>query len=432
MLGLGLKLTNANTIGAGGQWWRAPKHRLDSASPFAVLSPASGRSMLNGRAVNDNALVSRQGGIKYVVGVDGVLSAVPANTLAYDWSSGVRELLFEGQATNQAPNSAMVGAALGPIGGAGALPTFWLLDAAPGLNYEIVEAGDGLGIRIHGTAEGTFTNILFGGPVGGASFGDPWVASCWCSLMAGSTAGLEFAIALYERNEAGAYIDGQPDPTRFVLGHRKRIEYSRPLGRAGVATINAGFLMTFALGTPIDVTIGIIGPQLEKGSVATSYIPTSGAAVTRTADVAPLWSGAGIATAWAWRGVIPVRAADWLPILMAGDWAIFSGDNGTPSARIGLWGNIDQSGVIPDVAAIPGGAGFAGGWGAAGRRASSLGSAAVADTKLVNRDLANLYVAGASGLILGQVLRLRELVAWQLPDRPSAAGCQAQARLWSA
>ncbi len=387
--------------------------------------------MLNGRAVNDNALISRQGGIKYVVGADGVLSAVPANTLAYDWSSGVRELLLEGPATNQAPNGTMAGAVLGRIGEAGALPDFWQLDAAPGLTYEVVEVGDVLGIRIHGTAAGTFTNILFGEPVGGASFGDPWVASCWCGHIDGSTVGLEFAIALYERDEVGSYINGQPDPTRLVLGSMKRMEYSRPLGRAGVVTINAGFLMTFALGTPIDVTIRIAGPQLEKGAVATSYIPTAGAAVTRLADVAPLWANAGDATAWAWRGVIPARVVDWLPILMAGDWAIFSGDNSDP-AKIGLWGNTDQSGVIPDVASIPGNVGFSGGWGTSGRIASSVGSVTASDSNPVNRDRTSMYLAGASGLQLGQVLRLRELVAWQLPDRPSAAGCQAQARLWSA
>jgi hypothetical protein len=43
-----------------------------------------------------------------------------------------------------------------------------------------------------------------------------------------------------------------------------------------------------------------------------------------------------------------------------------------------------------------------------------------------------MYVGARDSLVAGQILDVDELVAWRLPDRPSAAGCQAQARAWSA
>lgn len=426
--------TGASVL-SDGRWWRAAKHALDGASPLAVLSPASGRSMLNGRTVNDNALVNRQGGIKYVVGADGVLSATPANTLAYDWSNGVRELLFEGKATNYAKGSGNSGAVVGVVGAGGAVPTGWVIGSGyAGLTVSLTGIGSTNGVpwaefRIHGTNTGGTT--VYPDPTIGAkptaAVGQTWTYSLWASLVSGTWPPNKGRVGIAEELSGGGYLThGEATTPISAWG---RYSFTRTLTDANVGQIRPYVSVDIVPGATVDVTFRLGGLQIEQGSVATSYIPTSGAAVTRLADVAPLWSGAGDATAWAWRGVVPMTMPFQGILWASGGCYIESG--GTDPTKLRFAGSSTPMGGNTEV--LPGTVGICIGWGALGRVMCNAGKSPQSINTLVDRDRASMAIGSyATGLANRQVLRLRELVAWQLPDRPSAAGCQSQARLWSA
>ena len=418
----------------GGRWWKAARHLLDGASPLAALSPASGRSMLDGRAVHDDALIARQGGVKYVVGADGALTAVPADTLAYDWSSDARELLLEGQATNLVRNS--VGSGAG-VGQPGAYPTYWNQYNGEGLTREIVRTGSLKGvpytdIRMRGTASGNGFILYFENTSAcPAVAGDPMAWSLYLSLVDGSLANVtQIFLAISERDGSGQPIIASAGTNLLnaLSTDMERFSTTYRMGNASAAYAHPRLQLHFPSGSVLDFTLRVGYPQLEKAAAPSSIIPTSGATVTRPADVAPLWSGAGAATAWAWRGHVPATFSGQMLLGATGGSYLESGFSDPTSTRVS--GHSDSP--WGDTGILPGFVGLSGGWGASGRRACNAGRAPAADSFTATRSRMAMGIGPLSGLAAGQILRLRELVAWRLPDRPSAAGCQSQARPWSA
>lgn len=419
--------------GRGG-WWLAAKHRLDGVSPLAILSPASGKSMLGGRVVNDNALISREGGIKYVIGPDGSLQTVPANTLAYDYSNGVRELLLEGPATNGVRNSIGAGVV---DGSPGTLPNFWGFYNGGGLTREISHGTDAYGypyvdIRQYGTMTETGYIQHFestAAPGCAAVLGETATVSLVISLVAGEFNPTYARLSLSERDSAGAALT---TPTgleikNLITNKPQRFNFTYTMVNSACAFAHPRVSMSFPANATVDFTLRYSLPQVEKSPVASSPIPTSGVVVTRPTDLAPLWSGAREATAWVWRGLVPSPTPSVGLLHATGGPYI---ENGTADPTLlRLAGAATQ---IGDTGVIPGPVGFVVGWGPSGRRLQNTGKAARADSTLITFDRTAMRIGRAAGFSAGHVVRVRELVAWALADRPSVEGVQSQAHLWGA
>lgn len=396
-----------------------PMYLLDNVKPSMIFDVPRSITVLNGQAVPDTGIITRSGAQKYVVGADGVLSAIPANTLAYDWSSGVRELLLEGQTSN-----------------------YFLISS--GRDYSTIRCTPTRGVagpdgtlnalRVTTTGE---ADPIVNGYLPGTTLVPPSgitiTFSVW--LRVSNANGNALSCRLFSYGNVSA--EAPMSTVHALTSQWKRYTHTRTFPSGMVSPGFACRVDPFdgdastggndnpAAGGSIDLACW----QVELGPVATSYIPTSGAAVSRPADVAPLWSGAATATAYAWRGVIQ-NSADWQTIIGATGGAYFQSASGSPTAAF-LGGSLD--GLGPNTASlhIPGTVGICGGWGPAGRIISMDGDVPRTNTGLVDRSRTSMFISNPTGVQIRQVLRLRELVAWQLPDRPSAAGCQAQARVWS-
>ncbi|SCM73329.1 hypothetical protein KL86PLE_110025 [uncultured Pleomorphomonas sp.] len=429
----GFTVNQAATVLGPGAWWLFPSRRLDGVSPLAILSPASGRSMLAGKAVNDNALISRQGGIKYVIGPDGSLQTVPANTLAYDYSNGVREMLFEGAATPGIRNSTGAGATQSGA----VLPTYWGTYNGGGLTRYVTPAITEKGfpcldIRMAGVlTESSWTLYFERTTAAGiaAVQGDTVTESLFLALVGGSFAGLEVRLELYERDSAGAGIIGSrsADIKGDVSGSPRRFSHTYTMVRQDCAYAHPRLVFLSSIGTAIDFTIRVALPQWEKAAVASSPVPTSGTLVTRPTDLAPLWAGAADATAWAWRGNVPSPVASVGLLDATGGAYIESGT--TDPTLLRMVGAVTQ---IGDTGVVPGPVGIVIGWGPSGRRLQNAGKAVRADSTLVTFDRTAMRIGRAAGFSTGHIVRLRELVAWRLSERPSVDGVQSQAKVWSA
>jgi hypothetical protein len=246
----------------------------------------------------------------------------------------------EEQRTNSITNNTMVGAVAGTPG---TLPTGWFLAAsANDISPEIVGTGveDGItyvDIRYSGTSTGAGTVPILASllTANTAATGQSWTGSAYVKLQAGSLSNLtNTRQSVNGRSSTGDGLESTNDiytPTSDGLGVQRRT-VSVTLANASTEKISHTiFNAAYASGVAIDITLRIGLPQLEQGAFATSVIPTTTAAVTRSADVASITGSAF--SGW-YRQDEGTVFAEFVPRTFAQACGLLSLDDGTTSERL--------------------------------------------------------------------------------------------------
>ena len=241
------------------------------------------------KAFSNLITFSRTGGAATYFAANGVLTTAANNEPRFDYDPATflpRGLLIEEQRTNSIRNNTMVGAVAGTPG---TPPTNWNYYNPLLLSTQVVGTGVSNGItyvdiRVFGTAASS--NILSVNLEStvfiSASIGQTWTASVWTALVGGTTTNVSnVQIKSSGRdatNELGATATNLP-----LTGTLVRSSATRTFTSA--ATIYALPYIAFNLTAgAIDITLRIGLPQLEQGAFATSVIPTTTTALTRSQD----------------------------------------------------------------------------------------------------------------------------------------------------
>ena len=230
----------------------------------------------------------------------GVLQTATNDVPRFDHNPTTGEslgLLVEEQRTNSIRNNTMVGAVAGTPG---TNPTLWQYVTAQsnGLTQSVVGTGTENGInyidyRFNGTTVASPLSIVFGIDGTTAATAQTWTGSLYWKLAAGTAIGVStWQIGIIEQTAGGSFVEGanytQTAPTSAALITQRPAATRTLSGGGTVGRVQIALSINVTGNTAIDFTIRIGLPQLEQGAFATSVIPTTTAAVTRSADVASI------------------------------------------------------------------------------------------------------------------------------------------------
>ena len=281
----------------------APTLSLSAGSGAAIARPTFSRDFAGEKTLNNGtgpAITFTRASNATFFDASGTLQTAANDTPRFDHDPATgasRGLLIEESRTNSIRNSQAGGSTNGVIGSGGALPTNMSGGAtANGVSTQVMGSGTENGLsyvdyKISGTpaANGTmFLNFEQSGQIA-VSSGQTWTESVYVKLALGSVTNATVGINLGSRTSAGVPTgDGTLvnfTPTSASLATQRRT-VTRTYNDATTAFAFPDVRVVYTNGNPIDLTLRIAAPQLEQGAFATSYIPTTSAAATRSADSA--------------------------------------------------------------------------------------------------------------------------------------------------
>lgn len=211
----------------------------------------------------------------------GVMQAVSTNVPRFDYDPVTllpRGILMEESRTNYITNSEMSG------GSAGHAPTGWVINlSVSGISTTIVDAGKINGksfvdFRISGTGlTGGGTTIVSFPGIPTASSGQAWSLSYGIELISGNLNGFVLNPRISFTGASTSY------GTAYSGSGLELVTFTATAG-VGTTAASSNIRASLVAGVAYDFTIRIYTPQLELGTFATSYIPTTSTAVTRAAD----------------------------------------------------------------------------------------------------------------------------------------------------
>jgi hypothetical protein len=248
-------------------------------------------------------------------------------------------LLVEEQRTNSIRNNTMVGAVAGTPG---TVPTNWSVAAAAGLTTNVIGTGTSQGVtyvdlQVTGTSNATSYILAFDATTQiAATAGQSWSWSSWLAFVSGSLSDISTVSADFrESNSGGTQLAAGTVALSTLTSNLVRLSATRVLSEATTAFVQPRLRLTITNGAAIDITLRIGLPQLEQGAFVTSVIPTTGTAVTRSADVASI-SGSNFSS-W-YRQDEGSTYAEYAANATAYNAGVFAFSDGTLNNRIILRG----------------------------------------------------------------------------------------------
>lgn len=231
--------------------------------------------------------------------VNGVLQTASNDQPRFDHDPATgasRGLLIEESRTNSIRNSQAGGSTNGVIGSGGVMPTNWFVGSASGITREVVGTGTANGLsyvdlKLSGTNSSGSVLPFTIGPEGltqmVATSGQTWTSSIYVALAAGATTGIAtLKLDVAEYQAPSTYLANSLGPDISLSATMSRFSQTRTLTNASTDRVATTLYIQVAIGATIDLTLRIAAPQLEQGAFPTSYIPTTTAAATRSADSA--------------------------------------------------------------------------------------------------------------------------------------------------
>ena len=226
----------------------------------------------------------------------GVLTTATANEPRFDHDPVTLEsegLLIEEARTNSIQNSQGTGAVAGT---AGTQPTSWgLATSTTGLTRTIstgtISGFNYIDVAFSGTTTGSINSLTFDPQPTTAGYtassGQTWTGSVYLALVSGSLPPTTSNVLITERDSSNTILVQTSTSFSSATSSLQRFTATRTLNNASTAKITFDIrINSIPTSTAVNFTLRISAPQLEQGAFATSYIPTTSAAVSRGADSA--------------------------------------------------------------------------------------------------------------------------------------------------